>query len=115
MPKIEHLNNVMDLRSCQKTLVEEHLPTPVILTSLLEKREMAATALEIVNNTQAGSTVKCQSVNVINGIPPNGCYGYRPEMMTINEHGKYSKDKPEHVMSILRTHVLKPQLSKQGL
>ena len=51
-------------------LVEDHLPTPVTLTSLPEKREMAATALEIINNTQAGSTVKDQSVNMVNSFPP---------------------------------------------
>ena len=34
-------------------LVEVHLPTPVILPPPLAQRDMAATALEIVNNTQA--------------------------------------------------------------
>ena len=51
-------------------LVEDHLPTPVTLTYLPEKREMAATAWGIINNT--GSTVKDPSVNtVVNSVPPD--------------------------------------------
>ena len=48
--------------------MEDYLPTPVTLTSLPEKREMAATGLEIINNT--GSAVKDQSVNMVNSLPP---------------------------------------------
>ena len=42
--------------------------------------------------------MKDHSVNMLNNLPPAGCYGYRPELMIINEHWKYySKDKSEHV------------------
>ena len=49
-------------------LVEDHLPTPVTLTSLPEKGEMPATALGVIKNT--GSTVKDQSMNLVNRVPP---------------------------------------------
>ena len=80
-------------------LVEDHLPIQVTLISLPEKREIVATAREIINNTQTGSTVKDQSVNMVNSLPPDGCYGYGPLLMIINEHEKYYSidNKPEHV------------------
>ena len=65
--------------------MEDHLSTLVTLKSLPEKREIATKSLEIINYT-------------------DGCYGYRPELMIINEHGKYySKDMPEHVYVYLKS------------
>ena len=49
-------------------LVEDHLPTPVTLTSLPEKGEMAATTMGIINNTR--STIKDRSMKMVNSVPP---------------------------------------------
>ena len=49
-------------------LVEDHLPTPVTLTSLPEKGVMAATTLGIIYD--ARSTIKDQSMNMVNRVPP---------------------------------------------
>ena len=56
-------------------LEEEHLPTPVTRTSLPKRREVAAKALKITNNT--GSAEKDQR-NMVNSFPPEGYYGYTP-------------------------------------
>ena len=78
--------------------MEVYLPIPVTLPPPPAQRA----ALEIVNNTQAVNTVKDQSEKVDISLPPEGCYGYRPELIIevfINEHGKsfFFLDKPKHV------------------
>ena len=45
-------------------------------------------------------------MNIINNLTQDGCYGYRPKLMIINEQGKcYSTDKQENVyVSVKDTH-----------
>ena len=95
-----------------------HLLTPVTPPCQHVHIEMTLTALEIVNNTQAVNAVKDRSENVVNNLVPDGCYGYKPELIIriyINECGKVNLiDGPEHVDVYFRDSpvLFKPKLAR---